>query len=682
MINMFKKIKIVVLVSLVMSSLSAQVSSAENKYVLESTLLRAHFDPQDGGLAIWDKRSDQWYRSVKPEDATTDYKVSVLHHSSMQLSARLMVGGNRFKVHWSFKDDATLTCRIYGDTKQRIAAPGFAYPHPMSMVVKDSYLVVPESGGFLYQADGSTMHPELKKKENLFYEMYKHGHAMMAMVGITDLTQGLVYVFDTPADSGFRLEKFDDPALGSGYAPGVIWRSEKGEWGYARKAYIHVSNEGGFVSLAKFYRRWLIDRGDYKSLREKAKERPKLDQMIGAPHTWITSIKHTRTTNLIDDFKRNGIDKFVIKGNTFGEFPQYHEKGSMVEVNYDAHDAFIKRANSHGYLVGKYMTYSSIRPFEKDEPWSSLFWRFDMLRDDNYLDYSGIMKADGTRMLGWQNQGVRVCERFGMDEIIPEHMNYYKEYFMRHDAMFFDVEGALAHYECYDPDHPMTRSDNVEARKERARYFRDFNPEWVTGTEDGSSDYMLQYYDWIEGPPTSERFSDWKSKRRDKQSPYYMGTWNRDEDRNAPILYQPCLSDPQMTNNSLNPQTRIPLYELVHGDQIVTVCRWEYPNNKMTDVWKLKDLRNMLWGTPPAYGLTGELWEEQKEQLIDSIKTVCSWVEKIAYDEMTDFEYLTEDKFVQKSTFSSGKSIIVNFGNKRFSRGNNHVEPMGYFIIE
>ena len=49
------------------------------------------------------------------------------------------------------------------------------------------------------------------------------------------------------------------------------------------------------------------------------------------------------------------------------------------------------------------------------------------------------------------------------------------------------------------------------------------------------------------------------------------------------------------------------------------------------------------------------------------MKTVCSWVEQIGYDEMIDFEYLTDNKLVQKSTFSSGKSIVVNFGNEAYN---------------
>lgn len=656
-------------------------SSAKETFVLESEILTATFDSEDGSIEILDKRSGQRYLPVYSKNSPAkNYEIEVSHHSGLQLAANLTFGDQKYKIHWIFKDPDTLACSIHADFNQELSDPGFAYPIPVVMDTQEHYLAIPESGGFLYKADGSDMHPILKKKP--FYKMYKHVQSMMAMVGMTDLNEGLVYVFDTPADSAYRLEYAEDGPLRSIYTPAVVWRPEMSRWGYSRKVFMHVSGQGGFVSQAKYYRNWLIEKGDYKSLRDKAKERPNVDRLIGAPHAWITSFKHTRSLGLIDDFKKQGIDKLMIKGTTLADYPHYRERGSMVELDYPKHNEFIERANEHGYLVGKYMTYSSIRPYTKEEVHKSLFWNFLMLRDDNFLPYSGILKKDGKRMLGWQNQGVRVSERFGMDELIPEHMNYYKEYFMRHDTMFFDVEGALEHFECYDPNHPMTRRDNVETRKERASYYRNFNPNWIIGTEDGSSDYLLQYYDWIEGPPTAELYADWDAKRKDKNSPYYMGSWNRDADGNAPILYKSCLSDPQMTQWSLDPRKRIPLYELVHGDQIVSVCRWEYPNNKMVDVWKIKDLRNMLWGTAPAYGLTAEIWNEQKEDLVQSMNTVCDWVERVGYDEMINFEYLSADKLVQKSTFSSDRSIVVNFGEKPFVLGNHEIDALGYLIIE
>lgn len=660
--------------SQVLANETAQSATAQRTLTLESTHLKAHVSKADGALSVYDKRSKQWYHSVH---TSAHYQVEAIKQNAQQIEISLKDSTNSFKATWSFHDEATLACVLTGDTKQQISEAGLAYPLPLSMSVEDSYLVLPDSGGFLFKADGSDI-PPVRLNQMPTYTLYQHYHAMMAMFGFTDLTNGVVFVFDTPADVQYTLTPFDSKQAGKGYSPAIAWRPSKGKLGYTRKVRLHFSDQGGFVSLAKYYRKDVIQKGNHKSLKEKAKERPSVKKLVGAPHAWISSLTATRSNELIDDMKNHGIDKMVIKTFAHADFPGYRKKGAPVETNEKKHDKFLKRAEKHGYLVGKYMTYSSIRPYEKDEEWRAIFWNYLMLRDDNYLPYSGILQANGKRLTGWKNQGVRVSDKFGLEELIPAHMDFYKDFYLKHNALFMDVEGALRLMECYDPERPYDRAENMTIRQKRAEYFRDFNSDWAVGTETGV-EYLLPYYDWVEGPPTAATYIDYKATHKNKKSPYYMGDWNR-VDNNPPVLTKLCLADPISKKYGYNPAMRIPLYELVHGDQIVSVCRWEYPNNKMTDIWKLKDLFNMLWGTPPAYGITPSIWEKQKPQIVESIDTVCSWIEKVGYDELVDFTYLSEDKMVQKSVFSSGRSIIVNFKDTSFRHQGRRIPSMGYYL--
>lgn len=638
--------------------------------------IQAYFEHSSGIVSVYDARSNQWYYQVGAEAA---YTFSDVQTDKNTITGKLNTEGKEFEVTWSFEEDHTLICNIGGDTDLPILddAP-LAYPYAFAMNTEDSYVVLPDSGGFLFKLDGSDM-PD-SRKEGLPYHLYTHYHSPMAVYGLTDLDDGMAVVFDTPADATYTFKPFTHPEAGSGYAPAITWRGEKDKLGYNRQVRFHISDEGSFVSLAKYYRQKVIERGGFKSLKDKRKERPKIDMLVAAPHTWMMSSKYTRSNELIDDFKKHGIDKIVIKTDPHVNFPGYREKGNDVEVDQENHYKFLERAEEHGYLVGKYMTYSSIRPFKKDQKWDVLHWNHLMLRDDNYLPYSGLVEKNGKRKTGWMGQGVRVCERFGYEEFIPEHFEFFKDYILKHNAFFFDVEGALHLHECYDPNHPMTRRDDVMWRQKRAEYFREFNPEWVIGTESGA-DYLLPTYDWVMGPPTNTSYADYKALNKNENSPHYLGGWDRNADREPPVLYKESIVDAQSKKFGLNAAVRIPFYDLVHGDQVVTVRRWEYTNNKMKSVWRFKDLQNMLWGTPPVYSISKEIWDSEKEELVTSIHTVCNWLEQIGYDEMTNFEFMTDDKMVQKSTFSSGKSIIVNFKKQPVDINGQKIEAEGFLIL-
>lgn len=646
---------------------------------LETSAITAEFDTANGRVKIVDNRSGSTYQTVS---GPRSYEGSSTVVKRDQISFILKNDHVEFTAIWSFIDESTLVCRIDGDLSQALKDRDLAYPYPITMSTSGSYWVMPDAAGFLFKTDGSDL-PRMRLTGKGEYKVYDHYHAMMAFYGQTDMTSGVVTVFDTPADVAYRFWKFKDKQLGEGVAPSMQWRPEHGTMGYVRQVRYHFSPEGGIVPLAKYYRKQVVAKGAFRSLRDKLKERPYVDRLVGAPHVWLMNLSGTRSTRIIDEMNELGVEKLVLKTDMHVKFPEYRDPTlGEIELQQAEHDAFQARAEELGYLFGKYMTYSSIRSYGKDTEWRSMFWNFYMLRDDNFFPYSGLMRSDGSRMLGWEGQGVRVCDLFGLEELIPEHLKLYGDYFRTHNCFFFDVEGALSLQECYDPKHPMTRRENLVIRKDRAELFRNISEDWVIGTESGA-DFLLPHYDWVEGPPTAASYVDRNAMYKDAESPYYMGGWNRDKDFDPPQLSQLTLVEPTHKRYGLNMAMRIPLYELVHGDQVVSVCRWEYTNNKATDVWWIKDLRCMLYGTPPAYSLNPDLWDQQKHKIVGSMKTVTPWVEEIGYDEMVDFEFLTDDKLVQKSTFSSGKSIVVNFRPGHWYRYNgNPVIPQGFLIVD
>jgi len=117
---------------------------------------------------------------------------------------------------------------------------------------------------------------------------------------------------------------------------------------------------------------------------------------------------------------------------------------------------------------------------------------------------------------------------------------------------------------------------------------------------------------------------------------------------------------------SINEYTRVPLYELVYHDAVVTSWRWEDGNHHTTEICWKKDLFNMLYGSAPLWNLDRECWNEYKYTFIESYKNVCPWLQQIETDELISHRFVTANHKVQESVFSSGKKIIVNFGDSDF----------------
>jgi len=81
--------------------------------------------------------------------------------------------------------------------------------------------------------------------------------------------------------------------------------------------------------------------------------------------------------------------------------------------------------------------------------------------------------------------------------------------------------------------------------------------------------------------------------------------------------------------------------------------------------------------------LDKKTYKKNKGRLIRSFQTVCKWAERVAYDEMIDHEFLTDDHSVQRTSFSSNVEVIVNFGSQEFILPDGKkIPPLGFLIRE
>ena len=87
----------------------------------------------------------------------------------------------------------------------------------------------------------------------------------------------------------------------------------------------------------------------------------------------------------------------------------------------------------------------------------------------------------------------------------------------------------------------------------------------------------------------------------------------------------------------------------------------------------------MLWGYMPHFHIEPG-WD--KEKLFKSLSHVDEWHERIGTAELTNHRFLTEDFSVEETAFSTGDSIICNFGEKPFSYNGKTVKARNYLILD
>ena len=126
---------------------------------------------------------------------------------------------------------------------------------------------------------------------------------------------------------------------------------------------------------------------------------------------------------------------------------------------------------------------------------------------------------------------------------------------------------------------------------------------------------------------------------------------------------------------------RIPLWELVYHDCVVSQWYWGDYNNKAPEVWPRRDLFNTLYATPPMFMFDRNTWRDKKEQFVASYKQICPLVRDLGYDEMLSHEFVTADHAVQRTRWKSGKQIVVNFGETEYRmKDGRTVAAMGYAL--
>lgn len=605
------------------------VQAYSKVWTISDDNLVVNFDDQTALLSVTDKRCNKvWNQSPLKEK----YLVKKILIKGNEITVSLS-GKFPFKVIYTLNSKSALEIKLIADKKLQVE--NFDFPSAFKTPDTNHYLLLTDSEGLLLPVD-DTEYPIGSKEERPFF---CGGNTAMAWMGMVDkqFEAGYMAILETPYDANFHTQKVDGLITFS-----TVWQPSLGKFGYDRKVTYHFFDKGGYVAQTKTYRDHIWKKNEVITLRENEKKTPALAKMIGAVHLYVWD--NAREVSFAQELKDSGIEKvFVIWNPNHTPYP---------EVGYD------KKIAALGYATGGYELFTDLKLRDTVKK------TFTPSREGLHLgrtSYPGQFNELAARTKDGKtysnNFGHTSCPLAIRPEIIKRVERELKDY--PHESYFLDVYQANGLFECYSDKHPLTREQFVDEVKKNHQLLTDQYHQFMGG--EWGADFLGSNSVYVHGMMTLQR-TWWGSEIDIKNTIYYTGNW-KNNSRPTQMLGTRVAPDKYL-KYSINEYSRVPLYELVYHDAVVTSWRWEDSNHHNPEIWWKKDLFNMLYGSVPLWNLAREQWEDHKVSFIESYKNVCPWLQKIGYDELISHRFVTPDHKVQESVFSSGNRIAVNFSDE------------------
>jgi len=459
----------------------------------------------------------------------------------------------------------------------------------------------------------------------------------------------------------------------------------------ARAVRLMPLGKGNWNTVAAGYRRYAEKRGFAVTLREKIRRQPHVELMIGAANAklWTCLARRMNEDSTKEESvkvhwtfdeaaqvaehlrKDVGIGRslFIIGGWTEGGYDCRHPDNLPANPECGGNEALanaIKRVQALGYVA---CLHDNVQ---------------DMYRDAKSWNPAFIEKnPDGSLIKGGRWLGGRaymVCapkqlELAQRPQNLPEINKLFSPW-----SYFIDTTYAVGPRECYDPNHPIGRNDDIAWKIRLSDYTRGMFGTF--GSECGR-EWALPHSDFFEGlVGVSGR--------------YYHNL--KPEDFGATV---------------------IPFFEMVYHDCQICYGKYGYPSDKAAEyvTHHILCARPLHYHSFPDHlywqSATGQGKADKEAQGSDPAcwtRSDNGWAEGMhstdiflknthevlgplhtvtAHERLSQMEFLTKDLTVRQATYGTGQNAtktIVNFGNTEAQvtskMGGNVVLPPFGFVIE
>ncbi len=510
---------------------------------IRNTAIEVTFRTSDVTLAARDQRTSRtWAQGqsgahlvvlgAKADGREMDLKL-LDPVSLRELAAKVRLDGDTPEV--------VVTLRAEGE----MDAP-LSWPAPFASA-RGQLLILPVNEGISYPTDDESL-------PAMHYYLYG-GHGLcMPWYGTVEGDAGWMAIIETPDDAAVNIPRREGLLS---LAP--EWEPQKQQFGPERVIRYVFLDHGGYVGMAKRYREYAKQTGLLKTLAEKRQRVLAVDLLVGAVNIWCWEKDAVAWCR---ELRACGIQR-ILWSNALP--PDQ-----------------IKALNALGILTSRYDIYQDAM---NPENFPRLRWVATDWTSEAWKNGDLMTDAHGQWVRGWQVEtkdgkmvpcGV-LCDRQAVayaKRRIPADLATHP-----YRCRFIDTTTASPWRECYDPRHPMTRTESKHFKMDLLRYVSE-DCGLVCGSETGH-DAAVPFVDYFEGMLSL--------------GPYRVPDAGRDMLRAWDEV------PARVAKFQTGHVYRLPLWELVYHDCVVAQWYWGDYNNKLPKLWDRRDLWNALYGTPPMF---------------------------------------------------------------------------------
>lgn len=633
----------------------ARVGAAEP--MLANPALTVTVSDDHGGLVITDRRTNrQWTQAWVEKDPAHRQKIAAADGtSSRELTLECGMTGVRedgrpataparirLRLHET-RPELEVTVEFSEPAGWRQAA----YPYVFARDGERVSNLFPHCEGMLVPA--RTTDPDWIPLPD--GDLYGGVHAYCMCLGIVDegTGEGLLSLLPDIEDTVLRWR--DVPLdVQTVAAPQLVCRASLGGFARPWRMTFCFHDSGGYVAMAKRYRRFFADLGLHTTLLEKAAANPAVNDLAGTTFFWACGRRPRDARDIADLLLSYGVDRCQL---AMCNIPTRKDDATYMQEMAEA----IRHTRSLGYHVYRYDQY---RDAFEPNPAKSHSHQINLEAWPDKL----VRRPNGSVLAAFGPGSGVVCPRFFMPLARARFDREFSE--LDYSAWFVDCIGSCGFMEgeCHDPAH---RTDRYECRREREAILRELMARGKLSATECGVDYLLPLLHWAEGGTTLVRYVDTLERGRRNDN---AGINEAPRPDRPDVLRELEKLPPTATADrtiSISTRYRIPFYALCHHDEIVQTWRWEDGMNHPPAYWQLKNLWSVLYGGAPMYRIYGDTVRKYAAEIRRTHQYVNGWVREIAFDEMTNHRSVTPDRLVQETEFSSGRGVVVNFGDAAYT---------------
>ncbi|MFH1023230.1 MAG: hypothetical protein V1809_07550 [Planctomycetota bacterium] len=461
----------------------------------------------------------------------------------------------------------------------------------------------------------------------------------LPFVGLVAGRSGWLLTFETADDAAVEIAK---PA-GGPIEVHPIWLSSMGAIGYRRSLRIEFLEAADGTALAKLHRAAVKGGPTWKTLAEKASERPRVKNLAGAAYLFTGYYDFEDADRRLTELCRRLLDEAGFPGLLAGPLEMCGYR-----------DRDISPAGAEHPLSA-----SGTRKFLDSRGVPHTNWVLDKLADVRLENFDGgnfLMQADGSRWMSWVTATQKLAELCPL-RVEAARAALFDEWCASAPAHALDTTAMTGLLECHDPGHPCTRAQD---RVARAACLARFLARGHLIASEAGQDWAVPVTDVLSLNNFGHHIANSRTGWRPVPFPLFAlvyrecvgSVWHeadtyhdgRGEDK---ILYDAALGNAP----TLAPLIR--LFKLVDGRPVVHGMEFFSRDETTGAGWDLcvraADLAN----------LHARTWQE----------------------EMVSFQYLDAERLVSRSELSRGVAILVNRSVEPVSIGGRHLPPRAYRAV-